>query len=323
MIGIKVNDKLVEEHYKGIEQLLEGRKKYTISNINKWIKKITGDKYSFEEVVKAKELEEIIKIVNDTNINKSHIEKVDNGKGKIKDKRVFDLKENYWMLNLYKDFASKGIDLNVNEREMYGAWKLVKNLKLDVCPYCNRNFIINTKINSKEVTKIRRTAQLDHFYSESQYPYLALSFYNLIPSCPTCNLFKLDKDIGVNPYTVVNSDDNIRFDYDFNESINEKIISTEYRSKEFELNWKLLGLEELYKSHSNYLKDLLSRIQIYNSIYKSDIDSFLNKLSNGEESSKIELNELPRIILGNYYKEEDLSKQPLAKLTKDIYNRYK
>lgn len=30
-------------------------------------------------------------------------------------------------------------------------------------------------------------AVLDHYYDKGKYPYLALSFYNLIPSCNICN----------------------------------------------------------------------------------------------------------------------------------------
>mgnify|MGYP000006537395 CR=1 FL=1 len=71
------------------------------------------------------------------------------------------------------------------ERVRKGILHLVLNsLNLSVCPYCNRQYIFGTDNNRKV------GAQFDHFYSKSKYPYLALSFYNLIPCCPTCNKAK-------------------------------------------------------------------------------------------------------------------------------------
>jgi hypothetical protein len=29
--------------------------------------------------------------------------------------------------------------------------------------------------------------EIDHFYPKDKYPFLAVSFFNLIPSCLTCN----------------------------------------------------------------------------------------------------------------------------------------
>jgi hypothetical protein len=68
---------------------------------------------------------------------------------------------------------------------------LSHELKINVCPYCNRNhtFTVGT---DKEKT-IRPT--FDHFFNKTKNPLLALSFYNLIPSCHQCNSnLKLNKD---------------------------------------------------------------------------------------------------------------------------------
>lgn len=60
---------------------------------------------------------------------------------------------------------------------------------LNFCPYCNKDEVqIIKKINlvtGDELTA--RLYQLDHFYPRSRYPYLSLSFFNLIPGCATCN----------------------------------------------------------------------------------------------------------------------------------------
>lgn len=69
------------------------------------------------------------------------------------------------------------------------------------CPYCNLETISIIESNNKG----KMLLSLDHFYPKSLYPYLALSFYNLIPSCHNCNSnIKQDKNFTVethvNPY---------------------------------------------------------------------------------------------------------------------------
>jgi hypothetical protein len=57
------------------------------------------------------------------------------------------------------------------------------------CSYCNSEpitIIDSNKISTNKNYKLT-LFELDHFYSKSKYPYLALSFYNHIPSCSNCN----------------------------------------------------------------------------------------------------------------------------------------
>ena len=69
--------------------------------------------------------------------------------------------------------------------------KLLSLIGIEVCPYCQRNYISSYEENNDEKT----TADLDHFYPKSLYPFLALSLYNFIPSCQICNSrFKGNKD---------------------------------------------------------------------------------------------------------------------------------
>ncbi len=62
--------------------------------------------------------------------------------------------------------------------EFYEKW-----LDVPVCAYCNRNYT--------DIVKVGKSGKLaytfDHFFSKSKYPYLALSFFNLIPCCSVCN----------------------------------------------------------------------------------------------------------------------------------------
>lgn len=324
MIGINnVDEKIVDEHFNAIKGYFSRKRlKYTFAQINQWINKITNNEFDFEKVIKGRpnELEKVIQKVNIVDKNKIESYIDENGKEKYR----FICEENQYMLNVYKDFANAS---NEHFKKLnYGALKLVKNLGIDVCPYCNRNFINNTQIYGKDEEKqFRRTCQLDHFYPKSEYPYLALSFYNLIPVCSVCNKIKLDNKMKVNPYNIKNSDEHIIFDYKFNISINKVSPDTSYMSSDFKSNWDVLGLEELYKVHTNYLNDLLIRIEIYNKLYTDDIENLINRLNvnKGKNSMDLLKKDVERIFLGNYLNEEELNKHPLSKLTKDIYNQYK
>lgn len=82
-----------------------------------------------------------------------------------------------------------------------------QQLNLRHCPYCNMFPVHMTRYraNMGPEAKNRALHQLDHFYPQSRHPYLAVSFFNLIPSCSVCNgQYKLerkfDTDTHFNPY---------------------------------------------------------------------------------------------------------------------------
>lgn len=75
----------------------------------------------------------------------------------------------------YKKFSAK-------RKRRWCAYLLCKTSPYKICPYCNQNFAFTLAAVDGE---FRPT--LDHFYPKAQYPFLALSLYNLVPSCYTCN----------------------------------------------------------------------------------------------------------------------------------------
>lgn len=69
-----------------------------------------------------------------------------------------------------------------NSINLWTTHKLTELLNVTVCPYCNSQFIFTLKKKS-----ISLRPQLDHFFPKGSHPLLALSIYNLIPSCSDCN----------------------------------------------------------------------------------------------------------------------------------------
>lgn len=86
------------------------------------------------------------------------------------------------------------------EKKKVTYW-LLRELDVRVCPYCNRIYTI-TLPSEMELEKgekfVTTRPTFDHFYSKDEYPYLAVSLFNLIPSCHVCNMNK-----GTSQYKII------------------------------------------------------------------------------------------------------------------------
>ena len=104
---------------------------------------------------------------------------------------AFDPKKNLNRI-LYHIFIIFGYeDKRFNKDVFY------RQSQVGTCPYCNMadiHYIPATALSQPE------KGVLDHFYPKEIYPILGLSFYNLIPSCPSCNdvQHKSNKDVTSN-----------------------------------------------------------------------------------------------------------------------------
>jgi hypothetical protein len=85
----------------------------------------------------------------------------------------------------FKKAAKKVFDYDAfsqKNAKPWSAYDLCEKAKRIICPYCNQAFAF-TVVGTKK--RFRPT--LDHFFPKANYPYLALSLYNLVPSCYVCN----------------------------------------------------------------------------------------------------------------------------------------
>ena len=123
-------------------------------------------KQNIEYILKAKpeEFEDVIFKIKQNNIDNNRL------------KKAFVGGKDYGGSFGYSKFSSKGTTT-------YNAYNLARKLKVNVCPYCNRNYTFTIKDKNSKSTR----PDFDHFYDKGSHPVLALSFYNLIPSCILCN----------------------------------------------------------------------------------------------------------------------------------------
>ena len=71
---------------------------------------------------------------------------------------------------------------------------LIEALGIRTCVYCNLQYALT-------IDHSQGLFELDHRYPKSKYPYLCTTFYNLQPSCPTCNHGKKDDTADFGLYT--------------------------------------------------------------------------------------------------------------------------
>ena len=161
--------------------------------------------------------------------------------------------------------------------------------------------------------------EFDHWFPKSQYPLLALSFYNLIPSCHICNSnlkgkIKPDLKYHFHPYNPINNFHPI-FSYELKVYDSYKIkigFRGEFDEKEkFEESLKIFELENIYQAHEDEVKDLIKIRQAYS-------DKYIDMLNDSLEGVNLSKEEVYRLAFGVHYEEDKFDRRPLSKLKKDI-----
>lgn len=188
-----------------------------------------------------------------------------------------------------------------------GFW-LSKELDVKTCLYCNRAYTFTVKANSTT------RPEFDHFRPKSEFPFFALSFYNLIPSCPVCNHLKGEKRINIHPYEKDFGND-YKFRLDPLEiMLNNEVSHVNITPDDDNTNIGVFMLNELYNNHMDYINEIVDKAKAYNAdYYDSLIDSF-HQL--GARTSEIN-----RYIWGCYLEVAEHGNRPLSKVTKDILDQ--
>jgi len=298
MIPIQITnlEQLLNEYYYTIKTFAKTRKWYT--ELNTWL---LNYNYTLEDVVKATPSE--LKLIKDI---------IPNNNTPL----IFQ--------KIYSQFSNSSIGLKyINENGdsiIYTGIDLIEQIGITVCPYCNRTYV-QSITNKNQYHKKRRTCEFDHFYPQSEYPFLAISFYNLIPSCKTCNHIKGKNPIQFSPYEM-NGANLVDFKYniegiDYLTDPKQVSIEIDWKNQDFyESNGKVFGLDDLYKNHNDIAQEILVKRHIYNDTRIDELWEEYKDLFSSKE-------EIIQMIAGNYINEEDLGKRPLAKLTRDIAREVK
>jgi hypothetical protein len=208
------------------------------------------------------------------------------------------------------------------------AYKLATSLGVNVCPYCDRNYTVTVIAKSPKSFIVR--PDFDHFFPQSDYPLLALSFYNLIPSCAICNrTIKRDQNIRYGDYIHPYEEDfgkEIAFSYSSSDpnsiiGIGKKLfVDFSYNSKDKEKVKRCKNSTRLFKLREIYQESHLQEISVIIRTYHISGGGYLEVLKN-QFKGLATLEELYKIAFKNYINEEDFGNMPLGKLTRDIVDQ--
>lgn len=203
---------------------------------------------------------------------------------------------------LYNAFVSRVYE----EPTRFDGLKFVNDIGLQTCPYCNRAYI--QSVSKRGVVR----PQIDHFFPKDKYPYLGVSFYNLIPSCSVCNgtTVKGNKDSYsdnlVSPHEIKSDDFKFSFDIKFINNFPPKLV------EKIDINDEYFKLEDFYKHHGDVVHEL------YTKLYREDTKEHFNALRKSLSGIGFDEAEIHRFITCGYLDDEELHKRPLSKLIKDI-----
>ncbi|MGV3613267.1 MAG: hypothetical protein ACO1N0_20075 [Fluviicola sp.] len=210
-------------------------------------------------------------------------------------------------------------------KERKGKW-FAKQLNIRSCPYCNCQYTLSLIDTNRSGTLTK--FQFDHFFSKTRYPFLSISMFNLIPSCPACNLSKSNTDVRLKThYHPYHNNIAGRSKFVLNYNVDLKSLSMakveqlkltidfkprySSQSKFVEQHDKQYHISAIYQMHDDIARDLLRKAIINNSSYKKDVFKVKGLFSGNDK-------EYRRYLLGNYTEPGEILNRPLAKFYQDL-----
>lgn len=198
----------------------------------------------------------------------------------------------------------------------------IKELGIRTCIYCNAEYM---PIVKKRGQTYRCRFEADHFFSKDKRPFLSISFYNLLPSCPFCNKAKSKNEAKFYLYTndqndlspfsfSLDSSSVIEYMQIFN-SEKLKITFTNSDDKDDDLlknHEKTFHINKLYQSFNDEAEEIIWKAKTMNDAYVDQLKKSFNSVFASLRADEI------RYLYGFYDKEEDIHKRPLTKVKQDI-----
>lgn len=241
--------------------------------------------------------------------NKRHRAATYNGPHAVNAKRIIRHLEQLKSIFNYDWFIDKS-------QNLYNAYSLTAALSRNTCTYCNRSY--TATVIRKKTNELIIRPTLDHWFPKFNHPLLAVSFFNLIPSCYACNSsvkgFELmDLTDHVHPYMDPTQTSDFEFGYTYHGKLDayRVFLKTAPGATDRARNTlKGMRLDEVYNTHYGELSDLLTIRKNYSGSYIESIKKILG--------GKLSTPEVYRLVFGTEYKETDFHKRPLSKFKHDI-----
>lgn len=288
-----------------------GNKEKNLENIYQVLIEKNKDFKTVFENIKLKDL-----ITSNPNELKNVIEKVEKNIKKINDKtKESNLK------NTIKDIFKYDGKFQPKIASFFE-----KHLNTRTCYYCNIDYINVYEQQEKNKKEYKNKFTLDHFIDKGDYPYLALSIFNLIPSCYVCNskikksvkFYSNEKLKNTNPFLeTFNFHQKVKFKLLLDDSCKNLHIKSkedidislkEQFTEQYDKYIEIFKLNERYKAHKDIVFDMIQKAELYP-------ESRLKEL---QDLTGIPFQQIKKDIFNLIDENEDLSKKPFSKLIVDM-----
>lgn len=250
----------------------------------------------------------------------------------IKDHLSFytvDLSSNKWFKakrndvykgSFYKTLVNKMRYNSVRKNEYINA---INEIGIRTCVYCNAEYTPIYTSNGK----CKARFEADHFYSKDKYPFLCISFYNLLPCCPYCNKTKNKYPsffyLYTNDYRKLSPfqfslEKNSIIDYKRNYDASKLKICIDCNEAGLLKNHNdRFHIENLYSSFKNEAEEILWKAMTRNRSYMEQLKASYSYIFGSFDVDQI------RFLYGFYKKRSDIHKRPLTKMKQDIAKQLK
>lgn len=227
-----------------------------------------------------------------------------------------DLKE------IIKKIFDYDSDISRNKENSYWmAGKIGRN----TCTYCNRVYSFTVVKGRGRNKRYITRPQFDHWYPKSKFPLLALSLYNLIPSCPVCNsTVKGQTELPHGEYIHPYIKDSNASEFKFRASLASSSSGLRWRLRiarkkntKIDRTIRALALEEVYSQHAELeVKDIMDFDAAYERGYVNELmDNLLAKANGGRGLTR---RDVYRMLFGVEYETDRFLDRPLSKLKRDL-----
>ena len=229
---------------------------------------------------------------------------------------------------------------------MSGKWGLMElalqlNKTVKVCPYCNGEYVFAFKLDKLASDRPGKACKspFDHYFPRARYPFLGLSLYNLIPSCPRCNSsMKKDKFKGLvdMPHPYDNSSEtgykSMHEGMQFRVLVSQIKAFTSCSTENIDavlLTERIKGTylagkcwERMFRLNESYSNIYLGRVADtmcksvgYTASYFEELKGRLSRLG-------LPVGDVERLVYGASLQQNDINRTPFAKMTIDLYETY-
>ncbi len=229
---------------------------------------------------------------------------------------------------VYDVFVESVFDGEENRIPVFDRQQFCRKVGATICPYCGAEDITVSPVQRKEgVTYVK--PDVDHFLPKAQYPYLAMSFANLIPSSVSCNRSRkhtFDPLASVNPFRyklmLPYLFDEQRFHFSYDVENSKYLTDDAYRIRidyhgdsDLEEGYSgQMGIDALYATKGYMLKNLYVVMSGVSADYMQLLATMGVEIRDGEKIKRPSLESL----IGHSDTIEESGKYPYHKFYKDM-----